>query len=233
MIETFDAIVVGVPARDEEATIAACLQALVASAALVDVPVEIVVAADGCTDGTATVADSVVPGCVIRTDHRGAGSARAAAIDEALLRRSRRERVWVTTTDADTVVHDSWLTTHLAWAGTGVDGIAGLVDVAWGPGQEELAIRYRRSITADGLSVGHHHVHGANLGLSAERWRSVGGCGSRTVGEDRDLWERLRAAGALLLGVDDLFVTTSARLDGRTPAGFAGYLSDLVEEGDR
>lgn len=232
MTRSFDAIVVGVPARDEEAAIADCLRALLASAALVGVPVEIVVAADGCTDRTAEIADLVVPGCVIRTDHQSAGSARAAAVDEALVRRPRHERVWVTTTDADTVVHESWLTTHLAWAGTGVDGIAGLVDVAWAPDQEQLAVRYRQSIAADGLSVGHRHVHGANLGLSASRWREVGGCGSRRVGEDRELWERLRAAGALLLGVDDLFAITSGRLQGRTPAGFAGFLSGLVGEGE-
>jgi glycosyltransferase involved in cell wall biosynthesis len=233
MIEAFDAIVVGVPARNEAATIADCLRALVVAAELVDVAVEIVVAADGCRDDTAAIAESVVPGCVLRTDHRGAGAARAAAIDEGLRRRAGRDRVWVATTDADTLVHESWLATHLAWAGTGVDGIAGLVDVAWAPGQEQLAARYRESLTADGLSVGHRHVHGANLGLAAARWREVGGCGPLTVGEDRDLWDRLRSVGALLLGVDDLFVTTSGRLEGRTPAGFAGYLNDLVEEGDR
>ena len=60
MTAPIDAIVVGIPARDEEATIAACLHGRGgAAAAAVDVPVEIVVAADGCTDGTATVAESV------------------------------------------------------------------------------------------------------------------------------------------------------------------------------
>ena len=55
-------------------------------------PVEIVVAADGCLDDTASIAESVWPGCVILGDGGGAGRARAAA-------RQRRSQAWLRADD--------------------------------------------------------------------------------------------------------------------------------------
>lgn len=233
-MEPIDAIAIGVPARDEEDRIAACLRSIIASALLIDVPVLTVVAADACADRTAEVAEEILAaapsgagGLVVRTAHGTAGAARAAAVETALWH-LRDASVWVATTDADTVVDRTWLGTHLAWAGTGVDGVAGLVDVAWEPGSEGLAGLYRASIADGGVALGHAHVHGANLGIRGTRWAAIGGCGALAVGEDQDLWRRLLADGAQLLGVDDLHVTTSGRLEGRTPGGFAGYLGTLV-----
>ena len=70
--------------------------------------------------------------------------------------------------------------------------------------------------------------HGANLGLLAARWLEVGGCGDGAVAEDQELWRRLRSVGAEVVGVDDLLVTTSGRLSGRAPLGFADYLARLA-----
>lgn len=232
------AVAVGVPARDEEHRIGACLGSLVEAAAELDVPVCIGVAADDCSDDTAGVAAHVLEeaatdrlhGVVVVTSHRSAGAARAAAIEAALEGlRAPAESVWVATTDADTIVDRTWLSTHLSWARRGLDGVAGLVDVSWEPGSDELPTRYLESIASGGTSRGHGHLHGANLGFLAARWRAVGGCGAAEVGEDHHLWQRLRADGARLLGVDDLLVTTSGRLVGRAPGGFADYLARLVD----
>jgi len=166
---------------------------------------------------------------VIHTTQRSAAGARSVAIDTALRHWGDAiDGVWVATTDADTVVGSAWLSTHLAWARAGFDGVAGLVGVAWEDGDEDLATRYLESIAPQGTAQGHAHVHGANLGFRANRWRAVGGCGAEGDGEDHRLWDRFRAHGAQLLGVIDLEVTTSARRHGRAADGFAAYLGRLA-----
>ena len=62
------------------------------------------------------------------------------------------------------------------------------------------------------LVEGHAHVHGANLGIRADRWRAVGGFGQRTVGEDVDLVERVRAVTGRWVATDTTRVLTSGRL---------------------
>ena len=138
---------------------------------------------------------------MIHTTHRSAAAARSAAIDTALRHWGDAvDGVWVATptTDADTVVGSAWLSTHLAWAEAGFDGVAGLVGVASKDDDEDLATRYLASIAPQGTAQGHAHVHGANLGFRASRWRAVGGCGAGGDGEDHRLWERFRAHGAQL-----------------------------------
>lgn len=230
-----EAMVVGIPARDEQDRIDACVRSVLRAAECVSLPVVLVVAADRCRDLTeerarlafATARTSAV--CVVvPCDHGSAGAARSVAIGHALaLTEVRASRCWIATTDADTVVAHDWLRTHQRWAEQGADGIAGLVDVRWEAGTPSMAASYRASIEPDGVELGHGHVHGANLGLRADLWCRVGGCGSSTVGEDHELWRRLRVLGADLIGVDDLRVETSGRLHGRVRNGFAGFLRDL------
>lgn len=224
------AVGVGIPARDEETTIAACLAGIVEAAGSVDAPVVVVVVADGCTDATAARAATALGagGTVVATRRRGVGRARALALDTALAATGRpAEEVWLATTDADTVVDPSWLTTQLRWARRGYDGVAGLVGVDWSGSDPALPGRYVASLAPDGTGLGHGHVHGANLGLRASWWRAVGGCGPAPCGEDRDLWDRLARAGARTIGVDDLRVVTSGRLASRVEGGFADYLAAL------
>ena len=166
---------------------------------------------------------------MLETPFRSAGRARGTALEAALDRtRAPVSRVWLASTDADTTVHPTWLAAHQRWAGSGVDGVAGLVEVDWRGAAPQLPQRYRRSIAADGLGAGHRHVHGANLGLRAAAWREAGGCGEVDVGEDRELWRRLQRLGAEVVGVDDLRVRTSGRLVGRAPDGFAAHLARLA-----
>ena len=231
------ALAVGIPAHDEVDSIEACLRSVVDAARAVGVPTAVVVAADACRDGTAERAHSVlasapdVRSSVLHTAHRAVGAARRDSLDAALrLLDVPAPQVWLATTDADTVVHQSWLQAHLRWARSGVDGIAGLVQVDWTGHPLDLPARYAESIASGGNTLGHGHVHGANLGLLAARWVEVDGCGDGVVAEDEELWRRLRSVGAEVLGVDDLLVTTSGRLTGRAPHGFAQYLTRLATE---
>ena len=224
------AVGVGIPARDEQATITACLEAIVRAAARVPVPVVVVVVADGCTDATAARAAAALgpAGTVATTRRQRVGRARARALDSALAATGRpAEEVWLATTDADTVVDRSWLAAQLRWAQRGYDGVAGLVGVDWSGSDPTLPGRYVASLAADGTGRGHAHVHGANLGLRASWWRAVGGCGPAACGEDRELWDRLARAGARTIGADDLRVVTSGRLTSRVDGGFADYLAAL------
>ncbi len=227
----------GIPALNEEACVDACVMSVLASAKRIELPVVVVVAADRCTDGTAGQAQAAIDrfidrgrvrGVVLSGDHGGAGGARAAAIDAALsLLPATPVRSWLASTDADTTVPEDWLEAQLHWAEQGADGVAGLVDVDWDERPPWLAASYAASIVPDGTGYGHRHVHGANLGLRAHRWLQVGGCGPALVGEDHELWRRLRAVGAQLHGIDDVRVRTSGRMVARAPLGFSGYLAGL------
>jgi len=230
---------VGIPAHDEADRIEVCLRSVLDAARHARLPTALVVVADACTDATAALAQRVldaadpsnVMGTVVRTNHRAAGAARATALDTALeMLDATPDAVWLATTDADTLVHPSWLRAHLRWARRGVDGIAGLVEVDWEGTPPDLAARYGVSIEPDGVAMGHRHVHGANLGVLGQRWQEVGGCGAGPVAEDHELWRRLRAAGAEVIGVDDLRVRTSGRLAARAPLGFSYYLTQLVAD---
>lgn len=141
------------------------------------------------------------------------------------------DRVWLASTDADTVVASDWLTTQVRWANIGVDAVAGLVHVGWTDDTRPLRDRHARIVSAGGGRLGHNHVHGANIGVRASRWVEVDGCGVMSDGEDHELWRRLRIAGARLIGVTDVDVTTSSRLHGRAPAGFSGHLRALAADG--
>ncbi len=79
------------------------------------------------------------------------------------------------------------------------------------------------------LVEGHEHVHGANLGVRASRWREVGGFGPHRLGEDVRLVERIRAVSDHTVATDTTRVLTSGRSRSRVAAGFAGYLGDLGE----
>ena len=71
-------------------------------------------------------------------------------------------------------------------------------------------------------------MHAANLGLRADVYEAIGGWSAHTVvGEDHELWRRLRIAGADLIQPLDVPVVTSSRTAGRIVGGFASTLARL------
>ena len=221
------AVVVAVPARDEETLLGDCLASVaVASARLrlrrPRLRTVVVVALDGCTDGSADVA-SAYGALTVHLGGAGVGRARDAAIAAGLsaVAPSAEARVWIACTDADTVVSPAWLHRQVRLAECGVDLVVGTVEPFGVESAQVLSGWYARH----SLTEGHEHVHGANLGVRASHWRGHGGFGPATVGEDVGLVERIRGSGrATCLATDTTRVRTSGRLVSRVDGGFATYL---------
>jgi cellulose synthase/poly-beta-1,6-N-acetylglucosamine synthase-like glycosyltransferase len=231
-VSAVENLVVAIPARDEESLLPACLRSVTAAVAVLrearpGIHLVVAVALDGCTDGSARVvgewdvATVVLPG-------RGVGAARDAAIQRGLsvLRMPREGATWVACTDADTVVPSRWLVRHVMWAERGADLVVGTAEPVGVARGEALAAWHARHQ----LVEGHTHVHGANLGVRADRWRQVGGFGQRTVGEDVDLVERVRTLTGRWVATDTTRVLTSGRPRSRVDGGFADYRRDLGAE---
>ncbi len=224
-----DHVVVAIPVRDEEALLPACLRSVAAAAAVVQdarpgIRLSVALCLDGCADGSARVArewDVVVTTLA----GEGVGPARDAAVERGLaaLGGPPEGSTWIACTDADTVVPSRWLARHVLWAEQGADLVVGTAEPVGAGRGDVLAAWHARHE----LVEGHAYVHGANLGVRADRWRQVGGFGPRTVGEDVGLVTRVRAATDRWVATDTTRVITSGRLHSRVDDGFAGYLRTL------
>jgi len=226
-----DSIGIVVPAHNEQQLLPGCLRSLLAAAAQVPVPVRVVVALDRCTDGSAGVVASFADAGVraVRSQQPGVGSARAVGVTE-LLATGSADRLWLATTDADSEVPPDWLVRQLAHARRGAEAVIGTVRVLdWSDQPAGVPARFAARYRPE---FGHRHQHGANLAFTASSYLRAGGFASLDRDEDVDLIGRLEALGCALVWAADLPVTTSARRDGRAPAGFAGYLAGLAEVAD-
>lgn len=235
------AVGVVVPARDESARIAGCIASVRRSVeAAACRRAVVVVVTDRCDDDTGAVARRALgdAGVVVVVDHGNVGAARrrgaAVALDH-LARGDRAgrdlSRTWLLTTDADTVVPERWVASHLRPAQAGAAAVAGVVRVdgfaEHGADAETVQSRFAQTyvVHADGT---HPHIHGANLGVRADAYQAVGGWGIQPTAEDHALWNRLRADGWPVVSSIDAWVTTSGRRTGRAPAGFAADLVALA-----
>lgn len=217
-------ISVVVPARDEETTIGACLDALATAARHCPVPVDVVVVADRCRDRTARIARAA--GVRVLLSGAGqVGAARAAGVRvaRALTPVEPADEHWIASTDADSLVPAGWLGWHAQTAADDVDLLLGTVRLA-GPAGAHRA--WRERYAAGEWATGHVHVHGANLGVRASTYLAAGGFPALPAHEDRALADRVRALpGARVLASSRFPVTTSDRLVGRAPEGVAADLS--------
>jgi glycosyltransferase involved in cell wall biosynthesis len=214
-------IAVIVPAHNEHAVIARCIESLLAAAAhpaLEGEVVRIAIVMDACTDGTAlAVSEYPVQGLCV--DFCNVGKSRAAGAD-AMLHQGAR---WLAFTDADTQVPVSWLADQLNCA---TDAVCGTVKVEdWSLHTDPVRTRYDSLYTP---IEGHRHIHGANLGVSAQAYLRVGGFKPLTAHEDVNLVADLEASGATITWTARNCVTTSARVDCRCRGGFGDYLRSLV-----
>jgi hypothetical protein len=154
------------------------------------------------------------------------GTARALAASYAIEKATAQlSEVWLANTDADCIVPSAWLSDQINLAASGIEAVAGIISVdSFVEHGAEVPERFRTSysIYADGT---HPHIHGANLGVRADRYVDIGGWADLKTAEDHDLWGRLRRTGARLLSSSSLQVVTSGRRVGRAPSGFAGALA--------
>lgn len=192
-------IAVIIPAHNEAELLGACLDAVAVAAAHPGVTEDVhaYVVLDACTDGTRLVAKAHRT-CrwVMTVFERNVGTARAAAGASAL----SAGAAWLAFTDADSRVPPDWLAAQMAERAAGADVVLGGCDVEGRPG------------LLDGKMCG------ANLGVSAEAYRRVGGFLPLETGEAPALVSALQASGARIVWMGPR-VVTSGRLFGRAPGG--------------
>jgi glycosyltransferase involved in cell wall biosynthesis len=223
-----------VPAANEQTHIGGCLNALIAAREYAlttrahQVEVRILVVLDSCVDGTASII-SQYPGIdAVHCRAGRVGSARAFGARHLLARcPARRSEIWLANTDADSRVPREWITSMVRHAERGTHLVLGTVCP-----DDDLDMHQRHAwLGRHRLGNGHPHVHGANFGIRADTYLDLGGWPAVASGEDVALADRATAAKRLrIVRTAAIPVTTSARLAGRAPDGFAGYLRALLAD---
>jgi glycosyltransferase involved in cell wall biosynthesis len=209
-----------VPAHNEQRVIARCLAAIDEAVRTLGrgARVHVVVVCDACSDRTAEiVADRGHRAVVCRA--RNVGIARGLGAEAALAAGAQ----WLAFTDADTRVAPDWLWAQLA---LGSDVVCGTIDVDdW----SEHGDGMRRHFEATYRDAdGHRHIHGANLGMTAAAYRSVGGFAELENSEDVAIVRALEDSGARIAWSASPRVVTSARKDFRATAGFGATLISVA-----
>lgn len=231
-----EAVGVVVPAKDEAALLPRCLAAL--DVALARLPAHVrrltVMVLDDCEDASPRIVGnwcSGAPGWAwAEVAFRNVGRARAAGMQHILgdFADVDPSRIWLASTDADSVVPPDWLTAQLGLADTGADAVAGTIEVDdWREFPAGFGERFRQFYAAQGTPARHGHVHGANLGVRAAAYLAVGGFAPLASGEDHALWKALCATSCAPLSSRLAPVTTSGRRSSRAPGCFSGFLTAL------
>jgi len=238
-----------VPAHEEEELVGACLTALAGQVDLGPGELEMLLVLDDCTDRTteralAAAAVSAVPLHLLESAERGVGAARRAGMDAAgdrLLSLGRPGGL-IACTDADSVVAPDWVAAQLVAAERGAKAIGGRIELgaadreALGPAvMADRSHRARRrhssllaSTTPAGSTFEHWQFSGASMAVTAQTYRRVGGIAPEPALEDEAFEHALHSAGIAIERSLAVRVTTSARLEGRAPAGLAHDLALAV-----
>ena len=229
-----DAVVV-IPARNEEAHIAACLHALAAQTVS---SFETIVVLDACVDSTETVTKRTAAhlGLTVHLTSgpgEGSGPARRIGMDlaaERLLAAGVPDGL-IASTDADTCPTASWLERQLIHVRAGAQVVAGRVELdpierAELPDgalrrREHAAVQRLERVRRIDAGAEHHHFAGASLGITAAVYRSVGGLEPTSALEDATFAARLTAQGVPIRRAADVQVHTSARRRGRARRGLS------------
>lgn len=212
-----------IPVHNEEALLASCLEAVAKAAAslrLHSEEVQTLVVLDSCTDGSARIAASFGVEA-LHVQARNVGIARATGAQRGLDMGAR----WLAFTDADTLVSPDWLADQLDQRSDAVCGTVAVND--WSGHAPQLALHFKTSYND---AHGHRHIHGANLGVSAQAYRNAGGFPPLACSEDVALVHALEACGALIAWSAAPRVVTSARKDFRAAGGFGATLLNVFPE---
>lgn len=210
-----------IPAHNEERHINECLDSVLRAAehpSLEGHPVEILVVLDDCSDNTGALV-SAKRVATRAVSFRNVGKARATGAEQLLEAGAR----WLAFTDADTVVPPDWLVRQVQFE---ADAVCGTVEVdSWSEYGEAVRTHYLASYQ---FIENHRHIHGANLGLSADAYRRAGGFQHLTAHEDVQLVADLERTGARIVWTAINPVITSARRDCKCRGGFGDYLASLI-----
>ncbi len=230
------AVGIVIPARNEEESVTATVKSVRAALGQCHLLGSwIVVVCDSCTDLTASLASRALgdAGEVIERQAGCVGAARALGVDAVAthFKHIPTDRLWIANTDADTTVPTDWISRQLPFADKGWAAIAGIVRVDSIDGERGSIVDRALAHYTVEVDGGHAHVHGANLGVRADAYVSVGAWRNLPLAEDHCLWTRLQAGKWPTLSTADVVVTTSGRLTGRAAGGFADTLrANLAKE---
>lgn len=221
-----------IPAHNEAERIGDAISAVKRACAQVPASCVVVVVDDHSTDETAAVARRALAqfdgsAAVVTGQFGRASAARRAGVERFRSVVSDPANTWLLSTDADSVVPDTWIESYLDHHRRGAAAVAGIVDLTDDDDGRLIAHRWRgdyRATLADDLS--HPHVHAANLGIRFDVYDEVGGFGDRDRIEDIALWRRVRGGGHATVSDASIVVATSARMTGRVQLGF-GFASAL------
>lgn len=229
-----DAVCVVIPARNEASNIQQCLDSVRTAAGYLNrvnsrpIAVHVAVALDRCSDNTAEIVGRNREVNAVVTDAGQVGRARADGV-AALLATAAADRgaIWIANTDADSTVPPTWLAEMTDRAARGADLVLGTVvpDRHTAPLLRQLwtAVHVQRD--------DHPHIHGANFGIRGDAYLELGGWDTISTGEDVLLAGRALSAGHFRIDrTASIAVTTSSRLIGRAPNGFAHYLQRLSND---
>ena len=238
-----------VPARDEEALVGSCIEALAEQDGISLEEYEVLLVLDRCTDATGNRALKVAaqhPGLrlhLLEGPGRGAGHARRVGMEEAYARLSSLERPegLIASTDADTVVTPNWLSVQLAAAARGAKAIGGHIELRDDAGlprgvsgwraeqgrlrQRELHATLEPTGEGEPMRAEHWQFSGASLALTAATYKEIGGLEPRAALEDEYLELALLRRGVPIERPLAVRVATSARLVGRASRGLARDLA--------
>ncbi len=236
-------IAICIPARDEAASLPALFVAL-DRLERQSVDLKICLLLDSCHDASIRVAESYAArGLPIIIDYivqaePNAGRARHAAM---LLGMAALDGPGLLlSTDADSVPGADWLQAMIAGC-RAADIVAGRVVrtvTRPNPVQDRIEAYFetlhalRRAIdpVAWEATETHHHASSANLGMSVDTYRTLGGFLPMSNGEDGRLLDDAGRAGLRVRRDGASLVYTSDRRVGRVPHGFAGSLRMLDRE---
>jgi cellulose synthase/poly-beta-1,6-N-acetylglucosamine synthase-like glycosyltransferase len=232
--------VVVVPACNEENFIAACLSGLFAQSGTA--PAGIVLAINNTSDDTADVALSLArradwPMIVVEARYARGGVGRARRLGHAIALRAAPRAGVLLSTDADCRPDPDWQA-EMEIALHDAPAVLGRIEVS----EQELAsfpslflLRQREETAFATLAmefeqlmdpvgpggIGLNTAGGANLGFQRGAYLAVGGYRSIPSGEDRDIIQRVRAAGLRPIRAETAVVCASMRTEGRAPGGMA------------
>lgn len=219
---------------------------------------EVLILANNCSDDSVAIAHTLkkkysalhlhVLEVTLPSASAHIGTARRMAMNEAYRRLcSIRQDGVIASTDGDTQVSPTWVSALLNEFDKGVDAVGGRIltrrqtEASINPGTSLYFLRYMaHSYLSAQLEAlldpqphdclpRHAQYHGANLAITAEMYRRVGGIPNVPSEEDVALYRRLQQADAKIRHSPHVQVTTSARQIGRASGGLADRLSQLAE----